>query len=107
MPIELRETIVTPDASGDVVQLRISDAPLGDEPAPFQLTILAKLPAYQAPALTQLQRAAMKMAKDALSELIQKLVAEIQQGGHPLEPRPKSQPQVRYGNENWEGPTDN
>ncbi|HEY7245839.1 MAG TPA: hypothetical protein VH678_18370 [Xanthobacteraceae bacterium] len=91
MQIAVRETTVTPGTTGDVVvRLRISDAALGDEPATFELTVLAELPAYQAPALAQLQRETVKLARDVLHEIVQDLAREIQQGGHmTLEPRRK------------------
>ena len=90
MPIEIRETTVTPGAAADVVRLRISDAPLGEQSGSFELTILAALPTYQAPVLAQLQREALKLARDVLHELVQDLAKEIQQGGHmKLEPRRK------------------
>jgi hypothetical protein len=49
MPIEIRETTVTPGTTGDIVRLRISDVPLGEQLGSFELTILAELPTYQAP----------------------------------------------------------
>jgi hypothetical protein len=90
MPIEIRETIVTPGDGGDVVRLRISDVPLDEKPGSFELTILAELPPYQAPALAQLQREAIKTARDVLHEMVQELTRELQQGGHmALEPKRK------------------
>ena len=60
MPIEIHETTVTPGAAADVVRLRISDAPLGEQSGSFELTILAALPTYQAPVLAQPQRETLK-----------------------------------------------
>jgi hypothetical protein len=82
MPIQIRETIVTPDATGDVVQLRISDAPLDDESASLQITILAKLRPLQTPTLAHLQRAAMETAQDALTPILTNLASELQQSGY-------------------------
>lgn len=88
MSIEIRETIVTPAVDGNVVQLRISDVPLGDESATFVLNIQAKLPLVQTPTLAHLQRAAMDLAQDALTPLLQKLAAQLQQAGYELRLRP-------------------
>jgi hypothetical protein len=87
MPVEIRETTITPDADGDTIQLRISDAPLGDESASFQLTILATLPPLQTAALAQLQREAMKIAQDALTPILKNLASQLQKSGFGLEPR--------------------
>jgi hypothetical protein len=104
MPVEIRETKVTPAASGSVVQLYISDAPPDDESTTFVLRVLAKLPAYQAPVLAQLQRAVMKVAQNELTPLLQSLAAELKRSNHPIDPSPVRTPQVQYGEENWEGP---
>jgi hypothetical protein len=90
MPIEIRETIVTPDASADVVQLRISDVPLDDESGSLQLTILAKLRPLKTPTLAHLQRAAMQNAQDALTHLLRFLAKELQESGYGIEPPPKT-----------------
>jgi hypothetical protein len=90
MPIEIRETIVTPDVDGDLVQLHISDVAPDAEGATFRLQLLAKLPAYHTPRLAQLQREAMEMAQDALTSLRQKLANEITHDGMtPLNPKRK------------------
>jgi len=60
MPVEIRETSVTPSANSDVVRLRISDA--DDQSALFELTIVAELPPYRVPTLVHLQREAIKIA---------------------------------------------
>jgi hypothetical protein len=81
MAIEIRETIVTPDANGSVVQLHISDVALGDEGGSFRLVLRAKLPAYETPLLMHCQREAMKKADDVLRALVQQMAAEL--NNHP------------------------
>jgi hypothetical protein len=88
MGIEIRETIVTPDVSGSLVQLHISDVVLDAEDATIRLILLAKLPPYKTPpVLAQLQRAAMKRAQDALTPILQDLAAELQQANQANDPR--------------------
>jgi hypothetical protein len=78
MPIEIRETIVTPVANGQVVQLHISDVPLDDEGGAFRLVLRAKLPSFRTPLVRQLQREAMKIAQDKMTDLLKNLASEIQ-----------------------------
>ena len=87
MPIAIRETIVTPASGGDVIQLHISDAPLGDEYAKFAVRILAKLPPVQTSAVAQLQREVIEIAQAELSQLLQDLAMEIQNAGLDLQTR--------------------
>ncbi len=86
MPAEIRETIVTASASGAVVQLQISDAPLQDESPGIRLTLLVKVAEYRLPLLAHLQREAMKLASDALVCLLKQMAGEIREGCHPLDP---------------------
>lgn len=60
--VEIRETTVTQDLSGAIVQLRISDAKLPDDPAEIRLTIQAAVPAFELPLLAQVQGDALKAA---------------------------------------------
>ena len=87
MAIEIRETIVTPDPTGDVVQLHISDVGVADEGGAFRLVLRTKLPPFQVAVLAQLQREAMKIAQDTFSELLQNMANEITNAGHNLNPR--------------------
>jgi hypothetical protein len=88
MTIEIRKTIVTPTADGDLIQLHISDAPPDDESATFVLQIVAKMPPLEPCLLAQMQREAMTTAQDALTPILQDLAAQITQGaGRPLRPR--------------------
>jgi hypothetical protein len=87
MPIEIRQCIVTPGTNGDIVQLHISDAPLGDAAASVALHITATVPFLEAPLLLQLQREAMTVAQETLGALVQKTGREIAAAGHGLEPR--------------------
>jgi hypothetical protein len=89
MPIAIRETIVTPADDHDVIQLRISDAPLDAESASLQLTILAKLRPLRTPALAHLQREAMAMAQDALTPILQELAKNLNEAGYGLHAPPK------------------
>jgi hypothetical protein len=85
---EIRETIVTPaDPSGAAfVQLQISDTTLLAEDAAIRLTLAVSVPGYEAPLLAQLQRAAMTIARDSLSDLLRRLAQEIQGAGYSLNP---------------------
>lgn len=89
MTIEIRETIVSPDPTGDLVQLHISDVAPNAEGATFRLVLLAKLPPLEMPLLAQMQRAAMTNAQDALGTILQKMAKEITESGQGLNPRPK------------------
>jgi len=74
MAIEIRETIVTPDADGLFVQLHISDAAPDDLAATFRLILRSKLPPPKTtPALAQLQRAALTNARAEIGRLFQSL----------------------------------
>jgi hypothetical protein len=91
MPIEIRETIVTPaDDDHDIVEIHISDAPPDDESATFVVRILSKQRALATPTLAHLQRAAMKIAQDEMTALLRDLARELQQNGQALEPAPKN-----------------
>jgi hypothetical protein len=68
--IEIRETIVTPDASGSVVQIRLSDAAQPDAVPATQITLAILVPASPYPLLAYLQREAMKAAAEALESLM-------------------------------------
>lgn len=88
MAVQIRETIVTPDETGSVVQLHISDVAPDAEGATFRLILLAKLPPYRSPpVLAQLQRAAMKIGQDNLTPLLQNLAAELQQSHQAIDPQ--------------------
>jgi hypothetical protein len=89
---EIRETIVTPvdPIGGHVVQVQISDAPLLDEhTGEIRVLVRAKLPAFEGPLIEQLQREAMRVAQDTLTDLLRRLAQEIQRAGHPLNPTRK------------------
>ena len=89
MAIEIRETIVSPGASGDAVQIHISDAARNDESATFVLTIAAKIRPLQTPTLAHLQREAMKIALDSLTPILSRLATELRESGYGLEVPPK------------------
>jgi hypothetical protein len=90
MPIEIRETIVTPTPRGDLIQLHISDVAPDAEGATFRLVLLAKLPPLEPSLLAQMQRSAMTMAQDALTPILQRLAQEItERAGRPLNPNPR------------------
>jgi hypothetical protein len=87
MPIELRETTITPCDGGQIVQLHISDAPPDDESATFVVKILAKLPSYETPLLLHVQREAISMAQDSLTPILQEMASQItNKAGKPLRP---------------------
>ena len=87
MPIEIRQCVVTPGTKGDIVQLHISDAPLGDAAASVALHITATAPFMEAPLLLHLQREAMKVAQETLGAMLQKTGHEITAAGYGSEPR--------------------
>ena len=86
MPVEIRETTVTPDASGQVVRLHISDAPPLDASAQIIVQISVRLPHYDLPLMAQVQREALVMAQHEISTLLQLLAQEFQAAGHGLRP---------------------
>jgi hypothetical protein len=91
MPIEIRETIVTPcGGDQDAIQLHIADAAPDDESLTFQLRLLVKMRASRTPTLAHIQRMAMKLAQDALTPILQDLAREIQESGYGLELSPKN-----------------
>jgi len=63
--------------------------PLPAEDAAIRLTLAVSVPEYEGPLLAQLQRAAIVIARDALSSLLQELAQEIQQASQPLNPTRK------------------
>ena len=87
MPVEIRQTIVTPGTNGDMVQLHISDAPLGDAAASVALHVTATVPFLESPLLPHLQREAIMIAQETLGAMLQKTAHEITAAGHDLEPR--------------------
>ena len=82
MPVEIRETTITPAQDGIVVQLHISDAPPDDESVGIALQLTAKLPKSQNPLLAKVQRDAMKVAQEALSHLLRALADDARQGDY-------------------------
>ena len=88
MSIEIRECILTRGAGGgDVVQLHISDAPLGDSSASLALHLTITVPRLEAPLVLHLEREAMRIAHETLGRLLQESAHEITASGHGLEPR--------------------
>jgi len=85
---EIRETTVAPASNCSAIRIQISDAPLTAENASIVLDLHVRLPAYEAPLLSQVQRQAVRAAMDILSALNQKLIEEIQRDKHhELEPK--------------------
>jgi hypothetical protein len=82
MPMEIRQTIVTPDAKGTAsVQLHISDAPLEDASAAFVLRLSARIPLRPGALLVEAQRAALVAAREAMSPFLQEMADEIRKSG--------------------------
>lgn len=77
MAIEIRATTVTPNASGALVQLHISDATHPDAVAATSLTLAVQVPAFDGPLLAHLQREAMEIAYNVLGELREQTAREI------------------------------
>ena len=84
MAVEIRQTIVTPDTGGSLVQLEIADASLGDAPPPFQIVLRATVRLPSEPMIAEAQRAALKAAQAEVTALLQKLANEIQAAGRDL-----------------------
>ena len=84
MAVEIRQTIVTPDANGteSVVQLHISDAPLLDEDAAkLRIILSAKVDPRHGALLVQVQYAALRAASDALNSMVQTMAQGIKDSG--------------------------
>jgi hypothetical protein len=79
--VAIRETTVTPDESGSIVQLVVADVPPPYESAKIHLQLLVKLPAYELSLLAQLQLEAMTVVAEELRKQTQALATEIRQ--HP------------------------
>lgn len=92
MSVEIRQSIVTPAIDGSVVQLHISDAPPDDASASLRLILTVKLPSYEMPLLTQLQREVMSRVQAELTGLLQRGAQDIREGGFDLNPRPAPRP---------------
>lgn len=87
MPVEIREVTATPDAKGWVVRLQISDAPLRSESVPtFHLDLTALVPAYEMPLVAHLERAALKVAQEELTRLLQERMNAISGGNYERDP---------------------
>jgi hypothetical protein len=87
MPVEIRATTVTPNESGALVQLHISDATHPDAVAAISLTLAVQVPAFDAPMLAHYQREAISLAETALGELREKATAEIRRTRLDLKPK--------------------
>ena len=90
--VEIRETIVTQDVSGAVVQLQISDVPLPAEHAAIRITLSIQVPEYERPLLAHLQIETLKIVLDCLGGIHDQLAQEIRATGLDLIPRKKGQP---------------
>lgn len=86
MPVEIRETIVTPESDKDVVQLHISDARLGDESAEIVLRLTVPIPKSPVPLVAHVQRQAIEVASKVLSEHLLSLAKQIGRSGRDLDP---------------------
>jgi len=83
---EIRETTVTPDASGLLVQIHISDSSQPDVAPAIHITLAVRVPAYEAPLLAHLHRTAMDIAYTALGDLREQAAAEIRKTRLDLKP---------------------
>jgi homoaconitase/3-isopropylmalate dehydratase large subunit len=90
MPITIRETTITPGVEQDAVQIRIADAQQDDQMLSFELTIHANVRPLLCPTVAHVQRQAITMAQEALSDIHQRLGLEIVQAGCALELPPKN-----------------
>ena len=82
MTIEIRETTITRDADATIVRLHIADAPISDETAAFRLTLLAKMPRYKSPFVSQIQREAILEAREALGKIADALLQDLPRDAH-------------------------
>lgn len=86
--IEICETTVSQDALGSTVRLRICDAmqpPESVETYPL-IELSVRLPAYEVPALAQIQREALAAAQEILSKLLQDLATDLTSNRYQLRP---------------------
>ena len=88
--VEIRETIVTPDANGALVQLQISDVPPPYEGAAILLTLAVRVPEFRSPLIAHIQHEAVLVADDTLRDLAQRLLQEVDRAHYPLRPELKS-----------------
>jgi hypothetical protein len=94
MPIEIRETTVSPNSKGTAVRLQISDAPLHPESvATFHLDLTVTLPEYAVPPLlVQFQAQAIRKAQEVLRQVDDQLLQDIRKQPHiDVEPRAREQ----------------
>ena len=82
----IQETSVTDAGKQWLVQMLVSDKPRDAADPAIVITLAAKIPHLAAPLLAHVQREAMRVADDVLSELLQSLAKEIQGSGHDLSP---------------------
>jgi hypothetical protein len=67
---KIYETTVKPDGAGSLVQIQISDGPPPYAPAATFLALQVRIPAFAHALTTQIEHQAMRIAKDALLDLI-------------------------------------
>jgi hypothetical protein len=77
MAAEILETTIATDDGGTTVRLHIADAPLDDERASFRLQLLARLPRYRQPLVSQVQREAILEAQEVLARLAGALLQDL------------------------------
>jgi hypothetical protein len=82
MAIEILETTITRDDASTIVRLHIADAPLDDENVSFRLQLLAKLPRYRQPLVTQVQREAILEAQEVLAKFADALLQDLPSATH-------------------------
>ncbi|MFI5021148.1 MAG: hypothetical protein ACHQRJ_05785 [Alphaproteobacteria bacterium] len=82
-------TTVTPNASGAIVELQISDAPLDAEVWAIRLNLSVQIPDFDLPLLAHLQREAMRIADKALDALTRAIEREVLQTSHNVSPAVK------------------
>lgn len=86
MATEIQRTTITPAADGDVVELHISDALLGNESATIVLGITVRIPKFRPPLLSHVQREAVGIAVNVLSEHLEDLARQIRSVDGDLRP---------------------
>jgi hypothetical protein len=80
MNLEIYETKITEDVSGTIVALAVADGPMNSLERTFWIELSAILPAYKAPYLIHLQREALLVASEALSQMAESLLKELPRG---------------------------
>jgi hypothetical protein len=79
--LKIFSTTVTPNASGALVQMYVSDAPQDAEDAAIRIALTAQVPSYALPLLVHVQRGALDKVITALKTVERNLAKELETNG--------------------------